>query len=363
MMRLWIVGLLLRRPWQLAGFSAGIAATVGLLACLAVFLSSSAGSMTKRAIAAIPVDWQVEAVPSADVEAIKQAIGEATRVSALHEVRYADVAGFHASVGNTLQTTGAGKVIAFDDDYAKAFPKELRLRLAHDILPPNPMSASNIVNASGRNLEARVAGAAVLANNLGARLDAVREDALYARVLFLFLGVPGVFLAAAVTLAITAAGSHRRRTEHALLRMRGASARQILSFAFAEALLVAVAGILGGAALAGLLGSTFLGPPMFGRSDFLLFAAIAFAGLFLAMSAVIVPAWLSSRKDTVRMAQLSTGRWVAPPWQRLYLDLVLLAIAAIIMWQAAGSGYQVVLAPEGVAATITPRSSLRFSSG
>jgi len=54
---------------------------------------------------------------------------------------------------------------------------------------------------------------------------------------------------------------------------------------------------------------------------------------------------------------------VAPPWQRLYLDLVLLAIAAIIMWQAAGSGYQVVLAPEGVAATITPRSSLRFSSG
>jgi putative ABC transport system permease protein len=154
----------------------------------------------------------------------------------------------------------------------------------------------------------------------------------------------------AVTMAITASGGHRRRAEQALLRMRGASARQIVSFVVAEALLVATAGILGGGVLAGLLGSTFLGPIRFAPSDFLLLTAIALVGLFLAIGAVVVPAWSSSRKDTVRMVQLSTGRWRTPLWQRLYVDLLLLTIAAIIMWRAAGSGYQVVLAPEGIAA-------------
>ena len=52
-----------------------------------------------------------------------------------------------------------------------------------------------------KNLEVQVAGQALVANNLGARLDAVRGDALYATVLFLFLGVPGVALAAAMTIA------------------------------------------------------------------------------------------------------------------------------------------------------------------
>ena len=41
-------------------------------------------------------------------------------------------------------------------------------------------------------------GSAALANNLAARLDGVRDDALYARVLFLFLGAPGVVLAALI---------------------------------------------------------------------------------------------------------------------------------------------------------------------
>jgi hypothetical protein len=49
------------------------------------------------------------------------------------------------------------------------------------------------------NIEVRIAGSAALANNLAARLDGVRDDALYAKVLFLFLGAPGVVLAALVT--------------------------------------------------------------------------------------------------------------------------------------------------------------------
>lgn len=75
-----------------------------------------------------------------------------------------------------------------------------------------------------------------MSDTIAARLDAVRGDALYATVLFLFLGLPG----AALTLAITASGAGQRRSEQALLRVRGASARRITGLAAAEALLVSV---------------------------------------------------------------------------------------------------------------------------
>ena len=40
-----------------------------------------------------------------------------------------------------------------------------------------------------------------------------------------------------------------------------------------------------------------------------------------------------------------------PLWQRLYADFVFLAIGAIVFWMVAKTGYQIVLAPEGVAQT------------
>ena len=57
-------------------------------------------------------------------------------------------------------------------------------------LPPDPAAAYTDVSAAAKNLEARSAGGAVVGDNLGAALDAARGDAAYARVLFLFLGLP-----------------------------------------------------------------------------------------------------------------------------------------------------------------------------
>ena len=85
-------------------------------------------------------------------------------------------------------------------------------------------------------------GSAAVANNLAARLDGVRADALYAEVLFFFLGAPGVVLAILITVAIADAGASRRRREQALLRVRGASLSQALSRAAVEASIVGVAG-------------------------------------------------------------------------------------------------------------------------
>jgi putative ABC transport system permease protein len=219
-------------------------------------------------------------------------------------------------------------------------------------LPPDPAAAFADVMARAKNLEGRLAGIGLVGDNLGAQLDAARSDALYAELLFLFLGLPGAVLAALVTSVIGAAGADRRRREQALLRIRGASPRRIVWLAGAEALLV---GVLGSAI--GLAGAVIAGRLAFGASRFgsttgqaVAWGAIAaLAGLILAALSIGVPAVRDARSLTVRGAREVVGRARRPLWARLYLDLWLLAAAVVIFWRLVRSGYQVILAPEGVA--------------
>jgi putative ABC transport system permease protein len=219
-------------------------------------------------------------------------------------------------------------------------------------LPPDPAAAFADVMARAKNLEARLTGAGLVGDNLGAQLDAARSDALYAELLFLFLGLPGAILAALVTSVIGAAGADRRRREQALLRIRGASPRRIVWLAGAEALLVGVLGSGIGLAGAVIAGRLAFGATRFGSTtgQAVAWGAIAgLAGLVLAALSIGAPAVRDVRTMSVRGAREVVGRARRPLWARLYLDLWLLAAAAVIFWRLVRSGYQVVLAPEGVA--------------
>ena len=74
----------------------------------------------------------------------------------------------------------------------------------------------------------------------------------------------------------------------------------------------------------------------------------AVVGLMLTVLAVLVPAWRDARAITVREARVDVGVVRRPLWSRLYLDVLCLVASALLFWQAVRSGYQVVLAPEGV---------------
>jgi putative ABC transport system permease protein len=283
---LWLKGLLVRRSGYLVGTVLGVALTVALLASLGAFIASSASSMTQRAIAGVPVDWQVQLSPGSDRQAATTAIGQSTAYTALEEVGYANVSGLTSTTDKTVQTTGAGKVVGINPSYRQHFPTELRsligspdgvvvaqqtaanlhvtlgdtvtigrlglpavkvkvagvvdlpnadsffqaigvpanaspqappdnvlllpldqwhqlfdpqavirpdsirtqfhVRISHT-LPMNPNDAYLTVLQQANNLEARIAGSGIVGNNLAARLDGVRQDALYAQVLFFFL--------------------------------------------------------------------------------------------------------------------------------------------------------------------------------
>ncbi|MGW2850605.1 ABC transporter permease, partial [Streptomyces sp. NPDC001215] len=131
-------------------------------------------------------------------------------------------------------------------------------------LPSDPAAAYTAVTGAAHNLEARSAGTTLVGNNVGAALDSARQDALYAQILFLFLGVPGAVLAAALTVAVASAGGERRRQEQGLLRLRGLRPGQITRLAGLEAALIGLLGGLAGLGIAALTGRLAFGSASFG---------------------------------------------------------------------------------------------------
>ncbi|HYL91379.1 MAG TPA: ABC transporter permease [Burkholderiales bacterium] len=234
--------------------------------------------------------------------------------------------------------------------------EQLHVRLSHAGLEQDPGRAFLQVERMANNLEARVAGSALIADNLAARLAGARADALYARVLFLFLGVPGILLAGLFTVAVATSGVARRRREEALLRTRGASSAQLMQLAGVEAVVIGAGGMLAGLALAALAALAWWQPAMLGAAlPWVLVAALG--GVALAALGILLPAWRTARLSTVVASRGGGLRAPAPLWQQLFVDVALLALAALVFWAIARTGYEVIVAPEGV-----PQTSVHYEA-
>ncbi|MEW2471342.1 FtsX-like permease family protein [Streptomyces sp. NPDC046994] len=220
-------------------------------------------------------------------------------------------------------------------------------------LPSDPAAAFTTITGAAHNLEARSAGTALVGDNVGAALDSARQDALYAQVLFLFLGVPGAVLAAVLTVAVAAAGGERRRQEQSLLRLRGLRPRQIISLAGLEAALIGFFGGFIGLGIAALTGRLAFGTASFGAGvvTWAVWYGIAFIlGVSVAAGAVLIPALGDLRAVTVADARKETGARSPrnPWWMRFGVDFALLVGSWLVFRASSGNQYALVLAPEGV---------------
>lgn len=227
---------------------------------------------------------------------------------------------------------------------------EVHVNLA-PTLPTDPTAAYAQVVDRAHSLEAALVGSGLVGDNLAVLLDAARGDALYAQLLFLFLGVPGAILAVLLTVVVGTAGAARRRREQALLRMRGAAPRKVLGLAAAEAALVALFGCLlgiGGAELASRIAFSGAGFGAGGATVGWTTGAIV-VGVLAAFGALLVPVWRDTRNVSVQQQRAFVGSSRRPLWMLLYVDFILLAASALLFWRSVSNGYQVILAPEGVA--------------
>ncbi|MDQ1600430.1 MAG: putative transport system permease protein, partial [Actinomycetota bacterium] len=212
--------------------------------------------------------------------------------------------------------------------------------------------ATLLVQGRANHLQVAVAGGALVGDNLGTALTAAGEDARYADLLFVLLGLPGLALAAVVAALVVALRSERRRREVALLRLRGATAAPVLWMVGGEAALTAVLGATLGLPLA-LLATRLALPAGSSLSTRWTVAAVV-GGLLLALGtqAGTVLRLALGRAESGVAAEAARGPRTGSPWPlRAGLDVVLLAGAAVCFALTARSGYQVVLAPEGVPTT------------
>jgi putative ABC transport system permease protein len=445
----WLKGLLRHRSGMITAASAGVALAVCLLALLGIFIVQSASTMTARAASGVAPDWQVQLVGTTDATSAQAAIKATVPLKNMFQVDYADVASLTSTTGDTTQTTGVGKAIGLDPQYAANFPRQIRLlsgslngillaqqtaanlhaapgdkvtiaRLGqtpidvkidgvvevpsadqffqvvastpqtarnappdniifmpapqwqeafggqldampqtsqrqlhvtfeHSILPGDPSQAFVTATGLANNLAAKLAGEGVTANNLAARLDGVRQDSLFSKVLFLFLGTPGAIVALLLTMMIVLSGAERRKRDISLLQMRGANRQQILTVSGIEALLVGGIGATAGIFLAYFLSPIFIAS-IIGLTEYYWFALAALCGIGASLAVFLLPSWLALRNTALEnAAQTRSLAYGAPAWQRYGLDIILLAAAWFIFWQVAATGYQVVAAPEGVA--------------
>ena len=447
----WLRGLVAHRRSRLLATASGVALAVALLASIGTFLSATTSKMTQRAIARVPIDWQVETQPGANPRDVLAQIKRDPGVARALPVQFAPTTGLRASGAGSTQTTGPGKVLGLPGGYARAFPGELRtlsgqgagvllaqqtaanlhakpgdtisisrpgttaakLRvhgvidlpaadslfqkvgapvgsqpqappdnvvllpaatfrqvygaaararpelvrtqihatLRHN-LPGSPSAAFTQVTGKARNIETKLNGGGLVGDNLGSALDQARQDALYAQLLFLFLGVPGAILAGMVTASIASAGAGRRRRDAALLRTRGASTRQLVRIALGETALTGGAGVAIGLVAALVIGRATFATASFGAGTLaaILWAVgAALAGLAVAAAAIALPAWRDAWSLTVAGQRRQVGRRDRAPWWARYgLDFVALGLSALVFWQASRNGYNLVLAPEGV---------------
>ncbi len=227
--------------------------------------------------------------------------------------------------------------------------RQLHVSLDHQILPSSPIDAFVTAQEMANNLSAKLAGSGVIVNNLAARLDGVRQDSLFARVLFLFLGMPGAIIAILLTVMIVLSTADRRHREIALLQMRGAEAGQILKTLSIEACVVGISGAIVGLIAAGMLTPIFVKGPLI-VNDLIWFIGAGAGGLAASLLVFLIPSWFALRRTALENAtpvRLLTQ--AKPAWQKLWLDVLAVAAALLIFWQVSATGYQVVAAPEGVA--------------
>lgn len=212
-----------------------------------------------------------------------------------------------------------------------------RTRYAH----AEPSVALTSAEALRRTLERLAPGRAAVLDNVSDSLRAAQGDAVLAKVLFLFLGIPGVLLAA--YLAHYAAGlvAESDRREVATLRARGAGPSHINDAIAIESIAVGLVGGAAGLILAGVILTLLFGSPAPpGASGVALASSIGLAliaGIATTALAIFVPRRLSMGRelDVERREIASQAR---PAWARARLDLALIALAALVETVTLASG-------------------------
>jgi putative ABC transport system permease protein len=258
------------------------------------------------------------------------------------------LATFAATLGRSLPAIAPGAAGASAVPGAqRGVQWQVHVQLDPRGLGSTPGQALTLAGQTAHRVERSLPGQVQFVDNLSDQLNTAASDALYAEALYIMLAVPGALAALGLAYLAALGTVERDRRDLALLRARGARRRDLLGVALAESSLIGLlAGVIGaGVALVAvsllISGGVGLTPP---RAAVILGVCVglAIAGAAAARLGATWSVWRASVIDSRRSAR----REGKPIWQRLYLDLVALALSGLVYWLTASTGFSAVVNPD-----------------
>jgi putative ABC transport system permease protein len=235
--------------------------------------------------------------------------------------------------------------------------RQVHLKIDRAALAADPAKALKQLDSLRRSLESPFPGQVRVTNNLSRKLDNAKKDILAAKMLFIFLTLPGIALGAYLSKYATELSSEPLRREISQLRVRGAGSREVLLITAYTALIIAVLGSLLGLLFGAVILAAVLGPGVFGgvNSGLLAPSALwaALAGLVLTLLAFFLPAWSLMRAEIAGNRSAVTRSQAMPLWRRMNLDFLLLIGAAVVLYVTNANGGFKPTGTEGTAVTLS----------
>jgi putative ABC transport system permease protein len=246
----------------------------------------------------------------------------------------------------SVPSAGTAPIFAADP----AVRRELHVQLDHAQLPGDPVAAQGWLDTVRRRIERQGAGSFQWVDDASASLEPLAADLAWGQILFIFLALPGIVLALALSRLAADATADTTRRHAALLRARGATRRQLRNVFMGATILTALVGSTFGVALGAGVGIALFGVELAsaGLAGALLRAGAVSIVLttILASLAAVLPLRAQLREE-IASGRQELQRNRPPLWQRLYFDVVALIAGAVVYVVAGGSGIHPVLNAEG----------------
>lgn len=224
---------------------------------------------------------------------------------------------------------------------------QVQAQVASTSLGSSPSHAVQRAAQIRNRVERTLPGQVQFVDNLSDSLDTAAGDALYAETLYIMLAVPGALIALGLAYLAALGTVERDRRELSLLRARGGSRRTLVGFALIESILVGAAAGLIGSAIAALAVTTLVkGTTTFTAERTLATVVLSIAVAVVGAAAARIGASARIFTRSVSEGRRSVERERQPLWQRLYLDLLALAVSGLIYWLTARTGFSAVVNPD-----------------
>ena len=214
----------------------------------------------------------------------------------------------------------------------KSLPiQEIDIGLDREQLNAEPAVALKEAELIGGLVTNVAPGQGFLLNHVSNTLSVARGDASVAKQMFVFLGLPGVLLAAFLAAYAGIVLSSSQRREQAILRIRGASRKHLLSMLSVRVSFITACGALVGVLLGFITAAMVVGLPTLLRATATSLSLSAVIGTIAGLSATGLALYVTGRRSIDQEINEDRARYVTgqPKWRQYWLDLVGITIVAI----------------------------------